>query len=50
MCCCCTLQVKMGSQQKRFTYEELVEHVFGRVGYYSVVVSMWIFAYGAMLA
>ncbi len=41
--------VATGARHKKLDYELIVEHCFGSRGYYTVVVAMFFFAYGAMI-
>jgi len=44
------LLISMGLRTKTRGYEDLCRAVFGRFGDISVTLSMWFFAYGALLA
>lgn len=42
--------VDCGVRRSKLDYELIVEYLFGKKGYYTVTVFMFLFAYGAMIA
>ena len=45
-----TMLIECGIKANKLDFEELAEHLLGRTGYYSALVFMFLFAYGAQVA
>lgn len=45
-----TMLIECGIKADKLDFEELAEHLLGRTGYYSALVFMFLFAYGAQVA
>lgn len=45
-----TMLIDCGIKANKLDFEELAEHLLGRVGYYAALVFMFLFAYGAQVA
>ncbi len=42
--------ISTGIKENKYNFEELSYHLFGKVGYNAVIISMFTFAYGALIA